>query len=130
MRSRSRRTILAALALLAPLTACTEGSGDALEGGVDVPTMCQAWCQQHKDCFSDQFDADFGSMEGCRAACEQDAGEFYDGYQPPECIDEALTKDICVASLSCAQLEAVDYSSCEDELLALDQCLGYLDGGV
>lgn len=121
-------TSLGAVALAA--ASCTGGSGEALEGAT-VESFCEAWCAQREQCFPEAFQADYGgSIETCRQACEQDAGAFYDGYHTPECVDEALAKDLCVAGLSCEQLAASDYESCQDEHDALDECLGYLDGGT
>lgn len=120
--------LFAGVALAA--ASCTEGSGEVLETAT-VESMCEAWCAQREQCLPEVFQADYGgSMETCRQTCEQDVGAFYDGYHTPECVDEALTKDQCVAGLSCEQLAAMDYQSCQDEFDILEECLGHTDGGT
>jgi len=109
--------------------ACDPG-GDGASGATGIEAMCEARCEQQQECYPDAFQASFDSLSACRDACEQEATEFYDSYPQPDCIDEALAKDQCVSELSCAQLAAMDYQSCQDEFDTLELCLGHVDGGT
>jgi hypothetical protein len=118
---------LIALALAPP--ACSGAGGEVLAGDA-IAQMCRAYCEQQRDCFAAEFAAAYESLDGCRAACEESAGAFYDDYYQPECVDAALAKDTCSAGLSCEQLAAQDYTACQDEFDALQECLGHTDGGA
>lgn len=131
MRSLPLTAVVTPVSVCASLLciACT-GGGEDEPAEISVESMCRAWCEQLQECQPQVFEQNHGSLDACRESCEQDAGDFYDGYPTPECVDEALTKDICVAGLSCEQLEAMDYASCQDEFDALQECLGHTDGGI
>jgi hypothetical protein len=118
-----------AVACVILVGACS-GDDDDQPSDISVEALCQAWCEQQEECQPEAFQQNHGSMDNCRSSCELDAGDFYDGYPNPECVDEALIKDLCVANLSCQQLAEMDYESCQDEFDALQVCLGHTDGGI
>jgi hypothetical protein len=133
MNARRRRPDRAAWVVAVSLALIAAACGqDRDEEPVDatVEAVCKAWCEQQEECYPDVFQESYTSMHQCRDTCEQGATDFYDGYQKPECVDEALLEDLCVASLGCQQLAEMNYESCQDEFDALQECLGHSDGGI
>jgi hypothetical protein len=120
--------MLAALSLAMTCGACGDDADQPVDPSIEA--MCRAWCEQLAECQPEVFEQNHGSMDSCRGSCEQDAGDFYGSYHTPECVDEALAEDFCVANLSCQQLAEMDYESCQDEFDALQECLGHTDGGI
>jgi len=97
------------------------------DDGVSVSQICRAQCAQLEECRPEEFDGLYGSMSECRDACEDDVADEL-GEVEPECEDEYAGFLLCVAEMTCGELDAYqnagDLDGCEDESNDFESCDG------
>ena len=99
------------------------GTACEKERGASVSAICAATCEQDEYCHPTGFAVTYESMSACREQCETELAETYDRFEPPMCLDAAMERDLCVAELSCYDLERDDLGDCDREIDTLQHCL-------
>jgi hypothetical protein len=119
--------LTAVAALLFGLLGATSCDKDDDDDGPSASQICSAQCAQLEECFPEEFDSTYDSMNECRNECKDDVADALDGVEPA-CEDEYAGFLLCIAEMSCSELDDYSYSGdldgCQDEQNDLDDCGG------